>query len=307
MPRVSSFGLNQSLLADLLRNQERIARGQQQINSGKKAQQYKGLSREVETLLGAKALKTRNAAQLGVVTEVRGRLNFNDVHLESLRTTMEDLRKFILTSVANDQIIAFNDTLKGSFNAIVNSLNADMGGVRLFGGLRSDTAPVTVSTISGLQGLASVSDAFQNSQVKPAARVDDSVTMEFGLLADQVGQSSLQVIRDLADFNSGPNGPLDGPLTATQRSFLESELPVIDAAIGNLLQTSTINGERLKRLDTVQNRTEADITFLSKFISDIEDVDMTEAILNLKSNQQALQASFSSLGTLFKLSLLDFI
>jgi len=182
-----------------------------------------------------------------------------------------------------------------------------MGGVRLFGGLRSDTAPVTVSTISGLQGLASVSDAFQNSQVKPAARVDDSVTMEFGLLADQVGQSSLQVIRDLADFNSGPNGPLDGPLTATQRSFLESELPVIDAAIGNLLQTSTINGERLKRLDTVQNRTEADITFLSKFISDIEDVDMAEAVLNLRSNQQALQASFSSLGTLFKLSLLDFI
>ncbi len=307
MPRVSSFGLNQSLLADLLRNQERIARSQQQINSGKKVQQYKGLSRELETLLGAKALKTRSVAQLDTITEVRGRLEFNDVHLESLRTTVEDLRKFILTSVANEQIIAFDDTLSGAFKAITGSLNADMGGVFLFGGLRSDAAPVTVSSVSDLQGLASVSDAFQNSQTKPAARVDDSVTMEFGLLADQIGQPLLQIIRDLADFNSGPDGPLDGPLTATQRSFLESELPVIEAAIDGLLQASTINGERLKRLDMVRDRTEADITFLSKFISDIEDVDMAEAILNLNADQQALQASYRALGTLFDLTLLDFI
>ena len=307
MTRVSSFGLTQTLLSDLQRNQNRVADGQVQINSGKKTENYQGISRQVETLLGAKSLRTRSFNYLDVIAEVKGRFEFNDLHLGSMDGEMEVLRMHILSAIAVDQTAGFSEVLEQALTSIINSLNTKVGGVYLFGGTRTDVAPVTISTIAELEAAPNAAAVFQNSQTKSAARVDESVTMEFGLLADEIATPLLDLIRDLAVFNSGADGPIDGALTATQRTFLEGKLAQLDAATDKLDQFITINGVRMNRLDAVEERVTSNITFLTGFISDIEDVDIVEAILNLNADQAALQASFSALATLFDVSLLDFI
>ncbi len=307
MTRVSSFGLTQTLLSDLQRNQNRVADGQVQINSGKKTESYQGISRQVETLLGAKSLRTRSFNYLDVIAEVKGRFEFNDLHLGSMDGEMEVLRMHILSAIAVDQTAGFSEVLEQSLTSIINSLNTKVGGVYLFGGTRTDAAPVTISTVAELEAAANAAAVFQNSQTKSAVRVDESVTMEFGLLADEIATPLLDVIRDLAVFNSGAGGPIDGKLTAAQRTFLEGILAQLDTASDQLDQFITINGVRMNRLDAVEDRVTSNITFLTGFISDIEDVDIVEAILNLNADQAALQASFSALATLFDVSLLDFI
>lgn len=307
MTRVSSFGLTQTLLSDLQRNQNRVAEGQVQINSGKKTESYQGISRQVETLLGAKSLRTRSFNYLDVIAEVKGRFEFNDLHLGSMDGEMEVLRTQMLSAIAVDQTAGFSEVLEQALTSIINSLNTKVGGVYLFGGTRTDVPPVTISTVAELEAAASAAAVFQNSQTKTAVRVDESVTMEFGLLADEIATPLLDVIRDLAAFNSGPSGPIDGKLTAAQRTFLEGELTKLDSATNKLDQFITINGVRMNRLDAVEDRVTSNITFLTGFISDIEDIDITEAILNLNADQAALQASFSALSTLFDVSLLDFI
>lgn len=307
MTRVSSFGLTQTLLSDLQRNQNRVADGQVRINSGKKTDSYQGISRQVETLLGAKSLRTRSFNYLDVIAEVKGRFEFNDLHLGSMDSEMEVLRMHILSAIAVDQTAGFSEVLEQALTSIINSLNAKVGGVYLFGGTRTDVAPVTISTVAELEAAANAAAVFQNSQTKSAVRVDESVTMEFGLLADEIATPLLDVIRDLAVFNSGAGGPIDGKLTAAQRTFLEGMLAQLDTATDQFDQFITINGVRMNRLDAVEERVTSNITFLTGFISDIEDVDIVEAILNLNADQAALQASYSSLATLFDVSLLDFI
>ncbi|MFQ5533715.1 MAG: flagellin [Sphingomonadales bacterium] len=307
MPRVSSFGLNQVLIADLQRNQGRVAKGQQQINSGKVTDQYRGLSREVETLLGAKSLRTRNFNHLDVIAEMNGRLEFNNLHLVSMFEQMETLRSRILSAIANEETAGLTEELNQSLLSVVGSLNSKVGDVFLFGGTRTDVAPVTVSSLSELEAAPSAASVFQNSQTKPAARIDEAITMEFGLLANEIGEPLLDVLRDISLFNNGASGPLDGALNATQRTFLESMLPKLEAATQNLSGITTVNGVRLNRLEVIRDRVETNVSFLSTFISDIEDTDMTEAILNLNADQSALDASFSALSTLFDVSLLNFI
>ena len=50
-----------------------------------------------------------------------------------------------------------------------------------------------------------------------------------------------------------------------------------------------------------------DITFLSIFISDIEEVDTAEAIARLNQDQVALEASLAVTAQLTRLTLLDFL
>lgn len=307
MTRVSSFGLNQILIADLQRNQERVATGQRQINSGKKTDEYRGLSRQIETLLGAKSLQTRNFNHLDMIAEISGKLDFNDLHLNSMYDQMESLRSTILSTIANEDSAGLVEELTQSLLSVLGSLNTKVGGTYLFGGNRSDVPPVTISTLNDLITAPSAASVFQNGLNKPMARVDESITLEFGLLADEIAEPILDVLRDIAAFNNGVNGPLTGKLTSVQRTFLEGILPKMEAATAKVTEMTTINGVRMNRLDTIRDRVEINVSFLGNFISDIEDTDMTEAILNLNADQAALQASYSALSTLFEISLLDFI
>jgi len=307
MTRVSSFGLNQTLLSDLQRNQQRVSDSQRQINSGKKTAEFRGLSRDVETLLGAKALRTRNFSHLDTIAEVKGKLEFNDLHLTSISDQLENLRLQVVSAIASEETAGLAEEVQQTFDSVVNSLNSKVSGIFIFAGTRIDTQPVSISSLAQLVAAPTTASIFQNAQTKPTARVDESILMEFGQLASDIGQPVLDAVRDIAIFDAGPSGPLNGKLTAAQKTFLESMLPKIDAAKQTLSGAITTNGIRQNRLEVIRDRVDSNVTFLSTFVSDIEDVDMAEAILNLRADQSALQASFSALGSLFKVSLLDFL
>ena len=111
----------------------------------------------------------------------------------------------------------------------------------------------------------------------------------------------------IADFDAGASGPLDGKLSAAQRSFLETEVGNIASAVQQIQNAQVKNGLAAKRLEVADSQHESTQIFLEGLISDIEDVDMAEAITRLNQDQVALQASFEALRTLGQLSLLNFL
>jgi flagellar hook-associated protein 3 FlgL len=307
MTRVSSFGHNQSMINQTLRNQERLFTDQRQVNSGKKSEDYRSLSREAAALLGAKSVMTRTEKYIDTAKELKGRLAMNNLNLETLHQAGETLRETVLNGIASDQTSGFGETLNQLFSTVKNALNSRVGGVYLFGGTRSDTPPLALNSLADLVAAPSAASAFQNNQIKPTARIDDNITMEHGLLADDIGTDLLQALKNLADFNAGASGPIEGKLTATQRSFLEGEIATIKSALDGLTQKTVENGIRQNRVEQIKIRHEDNKTFLAGFISDKEDVDMAATISKLNNDQVALEASYRVLANLTKLSLLDFI
>lgn len=307
MTRVSSFGHMQSMLTDLLRNQSRVVENQEKINTGKVASNYKGLSRQAATLLGAKTLQTRTEQYISAGDHIKGVLQIYDHSLKTIDEVSQELRQNLMDMLAQEEVYGFEETLKQTLNSFVSALNTQVGGAYVYSGTRTETEPVAVKTLGDLIGLPAASDAFTNVSSKPKAKLDENVLMEYGVLASDVGQPLMQVLKSLAEYNAGAQGPFDGKLSDAQIAFLKGELANLDVARNTILGATVANGVRAQRLDRIFEQHESTNVVLSSFISDIEDVNMAEAVTNLNNDQVALQASYKIMAQLTGLSLLDFL
>lgn len=307
MTRIASFGQQNLLIQNTLRNQSRLFETQQQVTTGKKASSFRSLSPDVQASLSARRSRSATATFLETVKSVRQTVDFYDVQLSAVSGAAEGLQDAIRTAIAQEDARGLISELKQSFSSIVSALNTRINGVFIFGGSNSDQPPVNVTTIADLQGLASASDAFDNNSDKQKAVVAEGIELTYGIVASDVADKILTSIKAIADFDSGAGGPLDGPLTAAQRSFLEGELANLDTAIGDARAKQVENGLNANRLKEVQQQHEEAFNFLDGLVSELEDVNMAEAISRLNQNQVALEASFRAIGTLSQLTLVNFL
>ncbi|PCI49587.1 MAG: hypothetical protein COB49_04755 [Alphaproteobacteria bacterium] len=307
MTRVSSFSNQQVMLTSLMNGQSRVFKDQVQITTGKKEDNYSGLAGEISTLLGAKAVFGQTQGYLRAATHVSRFLRTNDIQLENMVRNTQNVRDTLLEAIAQNQTFALDELLAESFSSMVSALNSNIGGVHVFGGGRSDIPPVTGSQISDLVATASVSDLFQNDQLRPTAKIGQNTLTEYGLLADEVGLEVFQIFKNIADFSAGPLGPLSGELNAVQSNFLKGEMDNLDTALDNLRVLVARNGTRQNNVESFISEHENQEVFLEVFISDIEDVNVAEAISRLNNDQIALEASFRITSELTSLSLLEFI
>jgi flagellar hook-associated protein 3 FlgL len=307
MTRISTFGNNQTLLSELLRNQANMLTDQQQVTTGKVATDYKGLAAQTSTLLGAKTLKSRVDQYTEAGNQVKNTLDIYDNSIGVLDSVAGDLKQTLQQALGNGEVYGLSEILSQSLNSTVTAMNTEVGGKYIFSGTRTDTPPVTVTSTGDLTALASAADAFQNNDQKAVLQVDDGVSMQYGILASDVAEPLMSVFKAFADFNAGPNGPLDGKLNATQLSFIQTQLANLDNARQSILNSQVANGVRQKSLDNILTQHESTSVVVTGMISDIEDVDIAKAVTNLNNDQTALQASYKAMATLSQLSLLNYL
>ena len=307
MTRISTFGNNQTLLSELLRNQANMLTDQQQVTTGKVATDYKGLAAQTSTLLGAKTLKSRVDQYTEAGNQVKNTLDIYDNSIGVLDSVAGDLKQTLQQALGNGEVYGLSEILSQSLNSTVTAMNTEVGGKYIFSGTRTDTPPVTVTSTGDLTALASAVDAFQNNDQKAVLQVDDGVSMQYGILASDVAEPLMSVFKAFADFNAGPNGPLDGKLNATQLSFIQTQLANLDNARQSILNSQVANGVRQKSLDNILTQHESTSVVVTGMISDIEDVDIAKAVTNLNNDQTALQASYKAMATLSQLSLLNYL
>ncbi len=311
MVRVSSFGQQQLLLRSIMDNQQKVYDAQRQISTGKKTDDYAGLAGQTSSVLGSRSFLARVETYQQTIDTVRGKLDANDVQIDGMLDSMEDLRENLQVMVANNSAEGFSELVDQTFKFINNGLNTNFDGTYLFSGAKTGTQPVNVSDLAALDavvtGGGTVADVFENGDVAFEAKIADGVELDFGLLADDLGEEIFEELLDLYQFDQGVNGPLEGELTETQRSFLQGQISSLETAIDNLRQIHVTNGLAYERMEVVDEQHTDTSIFLETFIADIEDVDIAEAVTRLNNDQVALEASYQAIGSLTRLSLLDYI
>lgn len=308
MTRVSSFGQTQMLLSGLMQNQVDLFQTQKQINTGRKTDEFQGMAGQTSSLLGAKSLQSRTETFQRILGSIEGQLAANDTQLGAILATARDFQDSILTVIAQDEAAAFAEIMTESFRFIANVLNTKIGGTFIFAGVTTNIPPVTSSDISDLIAAVSASDLFQNDGTPLKASVSDGVDIEFGLLADDMALQLFESFKRIAEFHANPaTGPISGKLTTAQRTFLNTEFQALSVAIDQAQSVQVRNGLRQGRLETIRAQHTDTQLFLETFISNIQDVNMAEAVTQLSQNQLALEASFRSFSSITSLSLIDFI
>jgi len=317
MTRISTFAHSQTLLTHMLRNQQDLTTANEKVSTGKKANDFQGYAKDATALLSARNMGGRIETYLSGNRELETLLSLQDNALQEISDIADSVRDDLITAVNLSSGVGLADKLEGHLDRLINVLNTKFNGRFLFSGTRGDTSPINVSNTTDLLALGSTAAAFDNNSIKTSQRIDDNDTMEYGILAQDVAEDLLNVLRRTLQFHNGtlptgagaytPAGAYQDPLPANQRDFLVSEFANAVTAQNTARQYVTENGVNMSLLDKTLDRQGEDLTFVKQFVAKIENADVTEAIAELKASETALTASMQVIARVGSISLLDFL
>lgn len=317
MTRIASFAHNQVLLNHMLENQRRMAGFHAQVATGKVATDFKGYGRDLNALLAARSAGARTESYLMSNTELASLLEMQNNALGEISSVSDELRETLIKAVNLNSPLALVTKVEELLDRTINALNSRYNGRYVFGGSRTDTEPINVNNTTDLLALANVSDAFDNNTNKREQQIDDNRRMTYGILAEDLATPLVNSLRRILQFHNGtvptgsgayaPAGAFTDPLPTNQRDFLVAEFNTALVAADQARTVEADNGVNMAMLDQLQDRQTEDLTFLKGFIYEIENVDMAEAVSNLKQSESALEASMQVLGRMSRLTLLDFV
>jgi flagellar hook-associated protein 3 FlgL len=304
MTRVSTSGNFGVMTNNLMRAQVLQNVAGEQVSSQKNATDLKGYAKNAEVLTAMRSSQAKVAGFLDQVTLVSNRLDIQDVAIGQVADATQDARDAIANAVASASGETMMQALTGAFGDVVQGLNTKSNGRYVFSGAKSDTQPTTATTLASLTAAPSTASLFQNDQYITSNRIDDTTSVDTGVLADGLGTSVFNAFKQVQAYVDA-NGPFTGNLTTAQSDFLKSLLPTFDAVKTGLITDQAQNGQNQKRFDTAKTDLSDQADTLSTMVGGITDVDMAEAITRLESAKLAVQASAQVFASLQNSSLLN--
>ena len=305
--RIATNTQAQYLLSQVTNANAALDTTQAQIASGKVSTNYVGIGDKTAALEAARAAAARADAYASNTQLAVTQTDLQDTQLTALSSLAEQLKQAISKAAGNSDgtnLMATADDIFQQASAILNS--TDSNGTYIYGGWQGDTKPFTAASLSALAG-GSVSSFFHNGTQKKSVVVGDGQSMQIGVLASEVGTELMTALNNLANADS-PSGSLDGALTGTQTANLtDNILPSATKAYTDLNAATAVNGDTYNRLGDAAANQQSLSTLYKGFVSDIEDVDMTQAVTKLNQNQVALQAALEVTAKLGQLSLLNYL
>lgn len=307
MNRVATFGNYQSALLDLMKAQTRAAEAQERVSTQKNATDLTGFGRQSETLTALKGAQSRIQGFIDTSKAVSARLTTQDLAMSQMNDGIAGLRAAVGNVLATDSAGSLMLELEGHFQAIRGGLTMRHHGGYLFSGASTTTSPVTVSNLDELAAAPDVASVFVNDTLKTASRVAEGTTLETGFLADDLGAEVFEILRDIQIYHDGPQGPLTGKVTETQKAFLTTQLGRLEQAATGVIDKMAKTGSVANQVENITKGHEAQLASLDELVSNRTDADMAVAITDLQLSQVAIQASAQVIGQLRQVSLLNYL
>ena len=281
-----------------------------QIATTKVATTYAGFGGQTQVLQATISAKARNDAYSTATTLATTQADVQDTQLTSLSSLASQLSKAVSDSVANNDPTTLMSTVSNIFDQATAILNSkDANGDYIYAGGKTDTAPVTVSSLSALVALPSVSGAFANGDNKKSVQVADGQTVTYGVTASDVATGLMQSLKAIAGFDAGGTGNFSGStnLSQAQNTFLSAQITSIGTVSDGLTTATANNGNVYNQLQNATTQQSSMSTLYSGFVSKIQDTDLATAATQLSLNQTALQAALQVTSTLNHLTLLNYL
>lgn len=305
--RIGSYANSQLMLAHVMKAENALDISNRQVATGKLADNYAGYRDKTAIMEAARSASARADANAAAAIQAAARLDVQDTQLSQLSEIANQIRVAITKAAADRDGTSLLSQLDAYFDQVVGILNAKDANGYIYAGDSNQTAPVVVNSIADLAALPAVADAFVNGTIKTEVKISETQNVEVGLLASDLATELFALLRQVAQFDAGVDGPFSGTTTPAQQTLLESMIPIaIDAQHGVNAQAAA-NGIHHQTVQKAVEQLQASSVVYKGFVSNIEDVDMAQAIAQLNQNQVALQAAFQITSTLNRLSLLDYL
>lgn len=282
----------------LLQAQTRSRGTQIQISTGKVATQFSVIADSANRLVSAKDALQRIQQFQANNQLVDGRLQVMESSTASLVEIASQLRVLLIQRLDSAQRVPGIVTpgAQHLLEQAVADLNVELDGRHLFAGARTDTAPVVLDPAFSGFG-APDATFYQGDAVEFSVRADVDQDLAYGMTADRAGfQELIGALRATIEGDGSDD-----------QALLESALDLVNAALPKITGYRSELGARQAALERINlGHGDAEL-YLQHQISDIEDVDLTEAITRLSQDQMVIESAMATIAQLSRLSLVDFL
>lgn len=294
--RISSFAQTSAMTAASLKVQAKLADQQTQTASGLKSQTYSGIAKSTASVLTLSNQSARLTADNTAATAAAGYVQA----AYSAVGSIADLATTIKTQLASMMSSSTLDATTASTYAadwmsdLQGLLNSQQGGVYLFSGQATDTAPVDFSA-TGYDAASGDTGYYSGATTGRTYTTSDGQTV--GLSVSASSSAFAQLAQAIATVAANPSD------TAAISSAYTLAGTAI-SGIGSLQETISIQASSLQ---SVTDRNSAKIDAIDDLVSNLNGADLTQAAVLTTQYQTQLEALFSMISTLSSLSLTKYL
>jgi flagellar hook-associated protein 3 FlgL len=289
--RVTSNSLARRSLQNLQGTLTKLAEKQDELSSQKKLRKPSDSPVDTVSAMRLRADMSRNTQISRNLDDATGWLGMADNTLTSMVDQLNRVRDLAIQarnasadSNAREGIAVEVDKIRES---LLGAANTQYNGRPIFGGTASGTAAYDTNA-----NYVGVSRAIERT-IAPGVKMTINVNGDevFGAAGNDLFVALSQISNDI---RSNP-AQLD-----TAVADLDTRTQTIQSKLAEV-------GARFKRVETMQDRNSSDQLTMRQNLSNVEDIDMAQAVMELQIQQVAYQSALAATAKVIQPSLVDFL
>jgi len=292
--RITQGTLVQGTLDRLRLRLEQLQAAQARIASGKVIQRPSDDPGRMGSALAVRALQRVREQQARAAQDGQTWVDLTDAKLRSAAEALQRVRDLAVraasTSSATERAAIATEVtaVRDELVAIANARNGDQG---LFSGTSANPA---VSLVGGTW-------SYTGDATRVVRRVGDGDDVTVSLTADRVfgfgaGEDVFTMLDGLASL-----------VTSGDPAAVGAAIADVDRALGRVLDGLAEIGGAGKRIERALARNAEEQQALVTQLSELEDVDLAEAIMELQLQEVSYQATLATMSRVLQPSLADFL
>lgn len=293
--RVTNSMLTQSLQANLDKALSNYNDTQQEISTGKKLNlPSDDPAGAAQAILIRQSLVDNNQYQRDT-TQAKSFLSATDTAYNSVENIISAARQ-IASQGANstqttDSYNSMVEQVDGLVTSLINVANSDIHGKYLFSGTKTQTPPYVDNAAAH-----ATQPTYQGDTGSIISKVSSGTTITLNTPGSTVFDPIFTTLRNLK-----------ANLTAQNISAISADITSLDNNLGVVTTAHAQVGAQLNQVQNIQQQLSKENLQYQDSLSNIEDVDLSQAYVQLQSDQNVYQASLVTTARAFQQSLVDYM
>lgn len=293
--RVATFGQTSTVLQNALKTQARLSEKQVQESTGLISTDYAGLGSAAGTVASLEVSASRAEASISSAEQALSRIEMIYDALGSMSDIMTELRSQLSAASVNSTT-TLQTTAAAMLEEVTSMLNTQYEGRYLFAGGETETKPVDISGLTTTELTTENTSYYQGDSYVQSVRLSSDRYLDYGITADNTAFET--AIRTLSYLANSTGLTSDELATA-------SEL-LVDAQ-DQILALQSVAGIKASTFELYISDQEDYVATVSDLATTLTSVDIAAVAVEAANYKTQLEASYSALGTMTSLSVLDYL
>jgi len=302
--RVATFASIDQMVNATLQTQATMANEELQESSGLVSTDYAGLGASAKQVLNLQISIARAQSYANAATAANDRATMMSSALSSMSDVLTSFRSDLAAANSTDSTTGSSSlqaTAADMLQEFASALNTQYAGEYVFGGSKTDTAPVDVSDppyAAATASSAADTSYYQGDDVTTSVRVSDDQVIQYGITADNTAFE--QALRALNMIANSSGTTVDSTTLTTASDLVVSAMDGLTTLQSRLGADSSAMQQAASDQTTYQD----DLTTVTDSLTN---VDVAAVTAKLTSYQTQLEASYAALSKIESLSLVSYL